>query len=607
MILIGIALAAVALSAWIYFIGGARFSLFGIDVRATDPYRPLIVALAAFALRMFTGGFGGVRADVLRLRRHLTPRVLAFALAITVTIIGLLNGSGVAGGADSYGYLSQADLWASGNLVREQPDAAKVPWPEGQWTFAPLGYRPAPSRTAIVPMYSPGFPLLLAIAKFVAGHCAVGCVVPLSAGMLIVMTFALGRKAASEHVGLAAAWVMATSPVVLYMVMSPMSDIPAAVFWAFAVYGCLAGSRSGAALGGLAAGVAVLIRPNLAHVGGAIALWLAVHDVRSRREGQWFVRAVLFAVPLAASAVVIALLNQHLYGAVTNSGYGALSGIFSGRFFSRNLVNYTTWLISSQTPIVVLGLIAIWLPWPRLIKAAGDIQGRGLLAVVSMSVFATYLFYMNFDAWWYLRFLLPMWFALCIGIAYVLTGRSGRSFNIVGTIALLALGVYGFGYAQKQGAFDLGRNEQRYIKIAQLVRDTTEPNSVIITLQHSGSLRYYGGRTTLRYEVLGDRWLDRAIAWLHEYGFRPYILLDNPEHQPFKDKFGRRNVAGNLDMAIVLEYRDRYNMSTFLYDPLQPSKLSSVPILVAAAQREPRVCVPPVAVHPLFSLENAKR
>ncbi len=64
-------------------------------------------------------------------------------------------------------------------------------------------------------------------------------------------------------------------------------------------------------------------------------------------------------------------------------------------------------------------------------------------------------------------------------------------------------------YARDAGVLDLGRNEQRYVRIAQLVRDTTEPNSVIITLQHSGSVRYYGERVTLRYEVLHDRWLDK--------------------------------------------------------------------------------------------------
>jgi hypothetical protein len=154
---------------------------------------------------------------------------------------------------------------------------------------------------------------------------------------------------------------------------------------------------------------------------------------------------------------------------------------------------------------------------------------------------------------------------------------------------------------------DLGRNEQRYVKIAHLVRDTTEPNAVIITLQHSGSVRYYGGRTTLRYEVLHDRWLDRAISWLQSNGFHPYILLDDPEHESFTRKFAR-NSASNLDMAIVFEYRDRYNTSTYLYDPQQPSKLSSVPLLVAAPRRETlRDCAPPAREPAVFSMERAGR
>jgi hypothetical protein len=232
----------------------------------------------------------------------------------------------------------------------------------------------------------------------------------------------------------------------------------------------------------------------------------------------------------------------------------------------------------------------------------------GLLAVMSISVIAAYLFYANFDAWWYLRFLLPMWMAVCIGTAYVMTGRSGRSFTNAGKMVIAGLGIYGMWFGQKEGVLDLGRNEQRYVRIAHLVRDTTEANAVIITLQHSGSVRYYGERTTLRYEVLSNHWLDRSIAWLRENGFHPYILLDNPEHEPFKERFAQRNVAGRLDMAIVFEYRDRYNTSTFLYDPTQPSKLSSVPMLVAAPRRETfRDCAPPARGQAVFSMENRHR
>jgi Dolichyl-phosphate-mannose-protein mannosyltransferase len=595
------------LSAWIAATGGVRFSFFGIAVRATDPYRPLIAAGVAYAIRMFIGGRDSLREDRRRIWAAVTPRTITAALILLIVGLGLVEGSGIAGGADSHGYISQADLWLKQNIVIAQPDARKVPWPEGQWTFSPLGYRPAPSRNDIVPVYAPGFPLLLALFKFVAGQCAIGSTVPIFAGVLLAVTFAIGRKSVSEEVGAAAAWIMATSPVFLYMLMSPMSDIPAAMFWGLAAYGCLAGSRTGAVLGGLAGAIAVLIRPNLVHVGLAMAVWMLVADVRVAGARR-FVRPVLFVLPLGVASVAIAALNHYLYGAVTNSGYGSLGGVFNARFVWRNLINYGSWLAQSQTPLAVIGLLALLAPASRWMKSRAPIHGGGLLAVMSVSVIVTYLFYMNFDAWWYLRFLLPMWFALCVGSAYALTNASGKAFNRAGTAILLCVGGYGMWFARDAGVLDLGRNEQRYVRIAQLVRDTTEPNSVIITLQHSGSVRYYGERVTLRYEVLHDRWLDKSIAWLHANGFHPYILLDNPEHEAFKTKFGGRNVAGNLDMAIVFEYRDRYNTSTFLYDPLQPSKLTSVPVLVAAPQYDRvRNCAPPGRLQPIFAMENAKR
>lgn len=606
-ILLAVTLLGAAVSAWVASTGGARFSLFHIDLRATDPYRPLAVAVGALVLRMAIGGRQSVRGDIARMQAAVRPRRIIAALILVIVFAGILNGSGIAGGADSHGYISQADLWLKGNVVIVQPDARRVPWPEGQWTLAPLGYRPAPSRDAIVPVYAPGFPLLLALFKLIAGQCAIGSAVPMFAGILIAVTFAIGRKAVSEDVGAAAAWLMATSPAFLYMLMSPMSDVPAAAFWGMAAYGCLTGSRRGAVLGGLAAGVAVLIRPNLVHVGLAMALWMFVVDVRLTGARR-FARPVLFALPLGAASLGIAALNQYLYGAVTNSGYGSLSGVFSARFFARNVINYGSWLVESQTPLAVLGLLVLVAPAHRWMPSRAPIHGRGLLAVMAISVIGTYLFYMNFDVWWYLRFLLPMWVALCVGTAYVLTNGSGRSFNRVGIAILLGVGVYGMWYARDAGVLDVGRNEQRYVRVAHLVRNTTEPTSVIITLQHSGSVRYYGERTTMRYEVLHDRWLDESIAWLHENGFHPYILLDTPEHEEFKRRFAPRNVAGNVDMAIVFEYRDRYNMSTFLYDALKPSKLSSEPILVAAPQYDrARDCAPPGRVQPIFAMENAAR
>jgi hypothetical protein len=604
-VLTAIALLAVAVAAWILAMGGVQLSLFDVDIRATRPLRPLAVAAVAFALRMAVGGVSTIGADIDLFVRVFTPRRIAIALVAAAIFTGVATGSDVAGGADFYGYISQADLWLRRELVIAQPAATTVPWPDGQWTFAPLGYRPSPSGDAIVPTYAVGFPLLLALFKYLGGQCAVGWVVPAAAGLLIGATFAIGRKAVSADVGAAAAWLMATSPVVLFSMMSPMSDIPAAAFWALAVYGCLTGTVRGALLGGVAAAVAVLIRPNLAHVGVLMAVWLALRDWKMPAQHR-FGRVFLFALPLVAGGVAVAMVNAHLYGSPTRSGYGQLNVLFSVSFFAENVKNYTFWIVSTQTPLALLGLLAIVAPLPRWVKSRPAIEGRSLLALMVVGVIGTYLFYLSFGEWWYLRFLLPMWPALCVGTASLVTVRA-HTYTRTGVLILLCLGGYGLWYAQDAGTFNIGRNERRYISVAHLIRDTTEPNSVIITLQHSGSLRYYGGRTTLRYDQLNARWLDRSIAWLHANGFRPYILLDDGERQEFVQKFASRNEVGDLDIAIVAEYRDRYNTSTLLYDPLHQSHLMTVPVLKVAPRRHARNCEPSTPVQPIFSMENARR
>src|SRR5262249_53717998 len=98
-----------------------------------------------------SGGAGGVHALVRR------AGLVAAALALTLAFTAMAWSTRIAGGADAYGYVSQADLWLAGDLVIQQPWVAEVPWPNAEWSFSPLGYRPAepPGQWAIVPTYSP--------------------------------------------------------------------------------------------------------------------------------------------------------------------------------------------------------------------------------------------------------------------------------------------------------------------------------------------------------------------------------------------------------------------------------------------------------------------
>src|SRR4051794_7723278 len=180
----------------------------------------------------------------------------------------------VAAGADAYGYVSEADLWLRGDLHIDQSFGATVPWPMARWTFTPLGYRPEPDGYRIVPQYAPGLPLLMAAFKAIAGQCAMFWVVPICGAVLVFATYIIGRRIDRPIVGLAAAWLVASSPTQLFMLMAPMSDVPAAAAWAVAIACVLGDTSASAAAAGAAAGVAILIRPNLAPLAAVILLWL---------------------------------------------------------------------------------------------------------------------------------------------------------------------------------------------------------------------------------------------------------------------------------------------------------------------------------------------
>ena len=52
---------------------------------------------------------------------------------------------------------------------------------------------------------------------------------------------------------------------------------------------------------------------------------------------------------------------------------------------------------------------------------------------------------------------------------------------------------------------------------------------MILSSIHAGSLRYYGGRATMRFDLLDEAWLDRAVGWLQQQGRHPYVLVEDWE------------------------------------------------------------------------------
>jgi 4-amino-4-deoxy-L-arabinose transferase-like glycosyltransferase len=257
-------------------------------------------------------------------------RFIAFTAAVGVMALGLVRGSFVAAGADAYGYASQADLWASGRLIVEQPFAREMTWPNAAETLAPLGYRPyrpAPHGTDIVPVYSPGLPMAMATFKLVAGPGARFLVVPLLAGLAVWATYLMGIRVGGPLVGAAGAVLLASSPSFMVELVSVSSDAPVTAWWALALTLLLSDRRLAAFGAGLATGLAILTRPNLillATVPGGFLIWRALRErvgmapasgpAAPLTGGNHTARALLFAAGSIPGCLAVAGINWHLYG-----------------------------------------------------------------------------------------------------------------------------------------------------------------------------------------------------------------------------------------------------------------------------------------------------
>ena len=102
-------------------------------------------------------------------------------------------------------------------------------WPQRDWSFAPLGYRPSSPDGTIVPTYSPGLPMVMAIFLALFGANGPFYVVPVCGALALWLTFLLGVEITrSRAVGACAACLLLVSPAFLAHVMLPMTDVPMA-------------------------------------------------------------------------------------------------------------------------------------------------------------------------------------------------------------------------------------------------------------------------------------------------------------------------------------------------------------------------------------------
>jgi hypothetical protein len=477
------------------------------------------------------------------------------ALIVAVMAVAIRWNSWVAGGSDSYCYVHQAERWAAAarqlmgghrpSLQVPEPLAVDAPWPDGARAFAPAGHLPSPTVPgAIVPVCPAGLSMVMAPAVVVGGARAAFLVLPVFGAVLVWATYRVGSHFGA-HVGLASALFMAASPVFLYQLVQPMSDVPAAALWMTAVAAATGASRSLAITSGAATSAAILMRPNLLPLGMVVGLFLLVRPERSWRHR--LLAAATYAACCIPGCVAVALVQGAFYGSPLSSGYGSLAALFSVEHVVPNLRRYGQWLWQTETPAVIVAGLAPWLLPGALVWL--------LVAMFAVNV-ALYIPYVVFEDWSFLRFLLPTLPLLCILVVASLDAMLGRLRvplrRLIVPLAALALMVPGVKQAEARSTFRLQRLESRFARVGTFVGERLPARAIVITSWESGSVRFYGRRTTLVWDQLPEDGLDGALAYVRARGYEPYLLFERWEEPLFRERFGGRAI-GALDWPPMAE------------------------------------------------------
>jgi hypothetical protein len=528
------ACAALALAVAAY--GGLETRIAGVRVSSRSWERPAAIALVFGVAWLVTIrrrlAAGLDRASAALPGQH-GPLAVAVLAALWAGYASVAFGTFAAGGADSYGYISQADLLSRGQLTERIDIANTFTWPHVPMTLTPLGFTPGPARAEMAPTYPPGLPLLMAPLTRLHAN-AVFIVVPVCAIAVVLITFALGRVLGQPLAGAGAAALVAMSPTFLFQAIQPMSDVPATAFWLGALLAAARAGSSRAAVAGVLTAAAILIRPNLAPL-TVFPLSLLIPGGRTGLR-----RAAVFGACVAAGVAVLLFVQNARYGSPLSSGYGKLEDLFAFSNIGPNLKRYPRWLTESHTAFIWL-----WLAAPVWIRRQEPPTARIAWTAYSFSfaVWAAYLPYVFFQPyeWFYTRFLLPALPVMLLFGVILLAAAAGRLAPgwrpAIVAAALVGLIVFFHNVSDERGILNLRNVERKYPDVGRYVRDHLPADAFVMARQHSGSLRYYSGRRTLRWDVLDSASLDRALAGMRAGGYQPFAVLDADELIEFRDRF----------------------------------------------------------------------
>lgn len=495
------------------------------------------LAATGFALRNSRdrGDRAWALVDSTAVARLLTAAALAWTL-----FAGVRYGTFAAGGSDSYGYVSQAHLFARGGLADVIPMRPEFTWRDAELSLIPLGYRPAAARGRMSPIYPPGLPLVMA-ALLPFGERAMYLTLTLFGAAVILCTASAGRRLGDPLAGGVAALFVSVSATFLLMHFSPMSDVPVTALWLGALL-CAASHRSPAPFtAGFLTAAAIVMRPNLAPLSLVVGATIVVHS-RSRARS-----VASFTAPIALAVGFLMWIQWQRYGHPLSSGYGSTGELFSLAYIAPNLATYASRLTGVYTPWIWLCVLSPLLLWRRAPRAF-------LLATVAFvaGTWLAYLPYTPFEPWFFTRFLLPAipgMLLLATLVAFVAIRHLPVWLRpvvvaVVGLVMMTTLAKK----SRDLGVYEAAVTEQKYPRAGQYVREQLPPGAYVLARQHSGSVRLYGERPTIRWDVVGGDQLDLVVTTLRAIGAPVYLVADDDEIPQFASHFQGQAAAGRLSM-----------------------------------------------------------
>jgi len=544
--------------------GGFVLDAGPLHLSVRNPLRPLILAALAAALLVRGGAAAAVdlaQRTSASIERHGAHGAVIAAAAVAGA--GVAWGTYAASGSDAAGYVSEAGLIASGRLTIDTPLSLMVDWLEAAEAFAPLGYRPGLLPGSAVPTYPPGLPLVIAAAGL-AGPFGPYFVSPLLGAVAVLAVFWLARRLHSVLAGVIAAVLCATSPILLFQITQPMSDAPAAAWWALALMLAARATPGSAALAGMAAGLGFVTRPVL-----VLMLFPACLAVLSG-GGRW--RSLLaMAAGFTPFAAGLALLQHTLYGNPMASGHGSFAYLFQLENVPENLQRYAGRLVAGEPSTLIL--IALAIPVLLVKRSVPENPSPGAAVLIGAAslgaVLACYLPYGVFDEWSYLRFLLPAFPAV-----FVAAGTHGAAAaralphttrGLTVLVALSAAGAVNIETARRHEAFLVRRSEARYQITGSYISALLPSDAVVLAGQQSGAIHHYANRPIVRWDALRVG-LEQAVGDLVALDKHPFLVLEDWEERDIRARFPSSSLA-RLDWRPVADIGDHVRVR--VYDPTQ--------------------------------------